>query len=190
MKNGEAVKTICVFCGAKPGNDPRFLQAATEVGQLIAGRGHRLAYGGGNVGLMGALANGALAAGGQVLGVIPHKLLERELAHKRIQQMDVVADMAVRKERMLAVSDGFLSLPGGLGTLDEFFEVLTLRQVGYHHKPSVLLNLDGYYADLLHALQGFSVKGLVDRLELDRLLVATTPAQALDQLEAAMSAPA
>ena len=136
-------KTICVFCGAKPGNDPGFLSLAFSIGQLIAIRGHRLAYGGGNVGLMGAVAGGALEAGGDVLGVIPEKLLAREMAHKGIQQMEIVTDMASRKDRMVAVSDGFLSLPGGLGTLDEMFEVLTLRQIGYHQKPSVLLNYEG-----------------------------------------------
>lgn len=188
--DGDHGKSICVFCGGKSGNDPQFSALATEVGRAIALRGYRLVYGGGNVGLMGAVANGALAAGGQVLGIIPHKLLAREMAHTGIQKMDVVDDMATRKNRMLAVSDGFLSLPGGLGTLDELFEILTLRQIGYHEKPSVLLNHDGYYSELLRTLQGFVVKGLVDRRELDRLLVATGPAQALDQLEAAMSAPA
>ena len=183
-------KTICVFCGAKPGNDPGFLSLAFSIGQLIAIRGHRLAYGGGNVGLMGAVAGGALEAGGDVLGVIPEKLLAREMAHKGIQQMEIVTDMASRKDRMVAVSDGFLSLPGGLGTLDEMFEVLTLRQIGYHQKPSVLLNYEGYYSELLAVLQGFARKGLVDRLEIDRLLVASTPTEALDQLEVAMSAPA
>ncbi len=187
---GKGGKTICVFCGGKPGNDPQFSESARAVGAAIANRGHRLAYGGGNVGLMGALANGALLAGGQVLGIIPRKLLAREMAHSGIQQMEIVDDMAVRKNRMVEVSDGFLSLPGGLGTLDELFEVMTLRQIGYHDKPSVLFNLDGYYSELLQALQGFVGKGLVDRRELDRLLIATSVAQALDQLEAAMSAPA
>jgi uncharacterized protein (TIGR00730 family) len=183
----DATKTICVFCGAKAGNDPSFARAATEIGRSIAERGHRLAYGGGNVGLMGAVADGALAAGGEVLGIIPHKLLEREMAHKGIQQMEIVADMATRKDRMMAVSDAFLSLPGGLGTLDELFEVLTLRQIGYHQKPSAVLNLNDYYTDFLNSLQGFAAKGLIDRRELERLLVAATPQQVLDQLEIALS---
>ena len=187
---GKGGKTICVFCGGKPGNDPQFSESARAIGAAIANRGHRLAYGGGNVGLRGAVADGALLAGGQVLGIIPHKLLVREMAHREIQQMEIVDDMAIRKNRMVEVSDGFLSLPGGLGTLDELFEVMTLRQIGYHDKPSVLFNLDGYYSELLQALQGFVEKGLVDRRELDRLLIATSVAQALDQLEAAMSAPA
>lgn len=183
-------KTICVFCGAKPGNDPKFIRVAQATGRELGRRGHRLAFGGGNVGLMGALADAALAAGGQVLGIIPHKLLEREMAHKGVSQMEIVADMATRKERMIAESDAFLSLPGGLGTLDELFEVLTLRQIGYHEKPSALLNLDGYFSELISALQGFANAGLIDRKELDRLLIGQTPAQALDQLEAAMRGPA
>lgn len=181
---------ICVFCGAKPGNDPKYTRLAETVGRALAQRGHRLVYGGGNVGLMGALANGALSAGGQVTGIIPHKLLERELAHKGIQQMEVVPDMATRKDRMIAISDAFLSLPGGLGTLDEMFEVLTLRQIGYHNKPSALLNLDGYFSPLVAALHSFVASGLVDRREVDRLLVADDARVALDQLESASAAPA
>lgn len=176
--------SIAVFCGARPGNHPKFLAAAEQTGRLIAGRGLRLVYGGGNVGLMGALANGALAAGGQVLGIIPTKLLERELAHRGIQEMDVVADMSMRKEHMVAAADAFLTLPGGLGTLDELFEVLTLRQIGYHQKPSVLVDLDGYFSGLVQALRGFQSHGLIDAIELDRLLVAATPEDALDQLTA------
>lgn len=176
--------SIAVFCGARPGNDPKFMAVAEQTGRLIAGRGLRLVYGGGNVGLMGALANGALAAGGQVLGIIPTKLLERELAHKGIQEMDVVSDMATRKEHMVAAADAFLSLPGGLGTLDELFEVLTLRQIGYHQKPSALLDLDGYFSGLVQALHGFRSHGLIDSVELDRLLIATSPEHALDLLTA------
>lgn len=178
--------SIAVFCGARSGNDPKFKAAAEQTGRLIAGRGWRVVYGGGNVGLMGALANGALAAGGQVLGIIPHKLLERELAHKGIQEMDVVPDMATRKERMITASDAFLSLPGGLGTLDEMFEVLTLRQIGYHQKPSALVDLDGYFSGLVQALRGFQGHGLIDAVELDRLLIAATPEDALERLAAVL----
>ena len=173
-------KAVCVFCGAKPGNDPKYLRIATATGAQLAQRGFALVFGGGNVGLMGAVAAGALAAGGEVIGIIPQKLVDRELAHRGLSQLHIVADMATRKTLMIQTSDAFLSLPGGLGTLDELFEVLTLRQVGYHDKPSALLNVDGYYSKLIAAIDDFVAAGLVDPRERARLLVADTIDQALD----------
>ena len=180
MDSKQRRKAICVFCGAKPGNDPKFVRIAHDTGTQLAQRGFALVFGGGNVGLMGAVANGALAAGGEVIGIIPQKLVERELAHRGISQLHVVSDMAVRKTMMVEISDAFLSLPGGLGTLDELFEVLTLRQIGYHDKPSALLNVDDYFSKLVAAIEGFVAAGLVDQRERDRLLVGDTVATALE----------
>ncbi|MCX7203813.1 MAG: TIGR00730 family Rossman fold protein [Burkholderiales bacterium] len=127
---------VCVFCGARPGSQPRFLELARRTGTAIARSGATLVYGGGSVGMMGALADAALQAGGEVIGVIPSALVAREVGHAALTRNEVVADMQVRKQRMIELSDAFLTLPGGLGTLDELFEVLTLRQLREHDKPS------------------------------------------------------
>ena len=141
--------SVCVFCGAKPGlQGSRHVADAKLAGQLIAKRGWRLVYGGGGRGLMGSVADGALDAGGSVLGVIPELLVEAELAHPRVTELRIVPDMAVRKTRLIEQSDAFLILPGGMGTLDELFEVITLTQLGYLQKPIIIYNPDGFY-DLL-----------------------------------------
>ena len=170
--SGSAIGSVCVFCGARSGNQPQFAQAARDAGRLIAQQGWMLVFGGGGVGLMGETANAALAAGGRVVGVIPERLVAREAGHARLTRLEVVADMGERKDRMIELSDAFLVLPGGLGTLDELFEVLTLRQIGYHAKPTAILSLDGYFDTLLAALREFAGKGLVDPRDLDRLIVA------------------
>jgi uncharacterized protein (TIGR00730 family) len=177
--------TICVFCGAKSGLDPKYLKIARQTGAAIAVRGWRLVFGGGHVGLMGSLADGALAAAGEVIGVIPERLVEREHGHRAIARLEVVPDMATRKVRMIELADAFIALPGGLGTLDELFEVLTLRQVGYHAKSTGLLNLDGYFDDLLAACRGFVKAGFIDAREFDRIVVATSIDTLLDQVGAA-----
>ena len=159
-------RTICVFCGAKSGNDPRWILEASAFGRALAARGWALVYGGGNVGLMGALADGALSAGGEVIGVIPHKLMQRELAHRGLSRLEVVSDMAERKTRMIVISDAFVALPGGLGTLDELFEVLTLAQVGYHRKPMVMHNQAGYWDGLLAVCRSMADSGFVHPGEL------------------------
>jgi uncharacterized protein (TIGR00730 family) len=154
-------RSVCVFCGATLGAEPRFAEIARRTGMLIARTGATLVYGGGSVGMMGALADGALAAGGTVVGVIPKFLVDREAAHTGLARMEVVADMQLRKQRMIEIADAFIALPGGLGTLDELFEVLTLRQLGFHSKRAVAVSDGGYY-DALHAsLQGFVAAGLV-----------------------------
>jgi uncharacterized protein (TIGR00730 family) len=188
MNNASRRKAVCVFCGAKPGNDPKFLRIATDTGTQLAQRGFALVFGGGNVGLMGAVAAGALAAGGEVIGIIPQKLVDRELAHRGVSQLHIVADMATRKALMIQSSDAFLSLPGGLGTLDELFEVLTLRQVGYHDKPSALLNVDGYFCKLIAAIDDFVAAGLVDPRERARLLIANSVTQVLDLISNELAA--
>jgi uncharacterized protein (TIGR00730 family) len=173
---------VGVFCGAKSGDDPRWVNAAFDLGRALGERGWTLVYGGGNVGLMGALADGALAAGGAVVGVIPRRLLEREVAHRGLSRLEVVADMAERKTRMIELADAFLTLPGGLGTLDEFFEVLTLAQIGYHDKRSVLLDQVGYWQPLLAAVQSMVAHGFVRQADLASLRVVDSMAGALEAL--------
>lgn len=143
------VTSICIFCGSRYGTDPRFRAAATRLGELAGAAGLRVIYGGGQVGLMGAAADAAMAAGGEVVGLIPARLLEREVGHRAITELVVAQDMFDRKDQMIARSDAFVILPGGLGTLDELLEVLTLRQLDYHGKPIVVVNIGGYWDPLI-----------------------------------------
>jgi uncharacterized protein (TIGR00730 family) len=141
--------SICVFCGSRYGADPRFRAAATRFGELAGRAQTRLIYGGGHVGLRGAGADAAIAAGGEVVGLIPARLLEREVGHRAITELVVTKDMFERKQQMIDRADAFVVLPGGLGTLDELLEVVTLRQLGYHGKPIVVVNLGGYWDPLI-----------------------------------------
>lgn len=177
-----AIRSVCVFCGAKAGRDPAFVALARRVGELLAARGLELVYGGGGVGLMGALAEGALDAGGRVSGVIPRALVRREHAPRELHRLEVVESMAIRKERMIALADAFLVLPGGLGTLDELFEVLTLRQIGLHAKPLAIVDHDGYFANLMATLRGFVQAGFVAAHDLEHVLVDPRPEVLLDRL--------
>ena len=146
-----------MFCGSSAGRHPRFAEAARELATALAGRDIEIVYGGGNIGLMGVVADAALAAGGRVIGVIPHGLVSRELAHPALTTLHVVDSMHERKAMMADLSDGFIALPGGFGTLEEFCEVVTWTQLGIHLKPCGLLNVEGYYDGLLaflaHALR-------------------------------------
>jgi uncharacterized protein (TIGR00730 family) len=150
------VVRLCVFCGSSPGLNPAFAAATRVLGAELALRGIEVVYGGGNVGLMGVLADAVLASGGRVIGVIPHALVARELAHQGVTALHVVNSMHERKARMAELSDGFIALPGGFGTLEEFCEAVTWTQLGVHAKPCGLLNVDGFYDGLLaffeHAL--------------------------------------
>jgi hypothetical protein len=139
------VKRVCVFCGSSAGADPAFTHAAAEVGAVLAKRSLGLVYGGGNVGLMGVLADAALTAGGEVIGVIPQALVDRELAHRGVTDLRIVQSMHERKATMADLSDAFIALPGGYGTLEEFCEILTWAQLGLHRKPFGLLNVAGFY---------------------------------------------
>jgi uncharacterized protein (TIGR00730 family) len=143
------LNSLCVFCGSSPGVDLSFLASAKEVGRLLASQGRRLVYGGGRIGLMGAVADAAIAEGGEVIGVIPRSLLEKEVAHLGLSDLRVVASMHERKATMAELSDGFIALPGGIGTLEEFFEIWTWGQLGLHHKPFGLLNVAGFFDPLL-----------------------------------------
>ncbi|HEY6937198.1 MAG TPA: TIGR00730 family Rossman fold protein [Terriglobales bacterium] len=143
------IQRICVFCGSSDGARPEYLDAATELGKQLAATNIGLVYGGAGVGLMGAVADAVLAAGGEVIGVMPRSLVEREVAHSKVRDLRVVGSMHERKALMAEVADAFIALPGGLGTLEEFFEVWTWAQLGEHTKPLGMLNVAGYYDPLL-----------------------------------------
>ncbi len=175
------MRSICVFCGSNSGAKPDYEAAAVALGRALVERGLTLVYGGSRVGLMGALADAALAAGGRVHGVIPRRLLDKELAHPRLTQLDVVTSMHERKARMAELSDGFVALPGGAGTLEELFEVWTWAQLGFHAKPVGFLNAHGDY-DLLLAFLDHSVAEAFVRPALrDMLMVETDSSRLLDR---------
>jgi hypothetical protein len=143
------LRSICVFCGSSPDVDELYMASAREMGRLLASQGLRIVYGGGRLGLMGALADAAVAAGGDIVGVIPGALVDKEVAHRGLSELRVVASMHDRKALMAELADGFVALPGGIGTLEEFFEIWTWGQLGLHHKPFGLLNVGGFYDPLL-----------------------------------------
>jgi uncharacterized protein (TIGR00730 family) len=157
------MKSICVYCGSNAGNKPVYAERAQALGARIAAEGLQLVYGGGNVGLMGIVADAVLAHGGEVVGVIPEQLVQWEVAHKGVTRLEVVANMHERKARMFDLSDAFVALPGGFGTLDEMFEMLTWRQLGLGKKPCAFLDVDGFYAPLI---------GMIDRMVEERFLHA------------------
>jgi uncharacterized protein (TIGR00730 family) len=152
MANMNKIKTICVYCGSGPGTNPHFVEAAIALGKLLAESGIRLVYGGGSIGLMGAVATSVLDHGGAVTGIIPDFLTARENALKRVQEMIVTPDMHERKRLMFERSDAFVALPGGIGTLEELVEQLTWQQLGRHSKPILLANIDGFWEPLLALL--------------------------------------
>ena len=154
-------RRICVFCGSASGDDPRFADAARLLGRELARRHIGLVYGGGRVGLMGQLADAALAAGGEVFGVIPQKLCDLEVGHTGLTELFVVDSMHARKMLMAQLADAFIALPGGFGTLDELFEVVTWGQLGYHHKPVGLLDVAGYFAPLLAFIDHATATGFI-----------------------------
>jgi uncharacterized protein (TIGR00730 family) len=174
---------ICVFTGSSSGKDPRFDAGARAFGSLIAARGHGLVYGGGKVGLMGAVAQAALAGGGEVTGVIPRFMDVREVAHKGLTSLEWVDSMHARKARMAELSDAFVALPGGWGTLDELFEILTWAQLGLHAKPVALLNLEAFFDPLLSYLEAAKAAGFVREQHHDLLHVASNPEALLHHLE-------
>jgi uncharacterized protein (TIGR00730 family) len=155
------MRSVCVFCGGNPGARPIYVVAARNLGEVIAARGLGLVYGGASTGLMGAVADGALARGGRVTGVLPEFMIPREIAHRGLSELHFVSSMHQRKAEMVARADAFIALPGGFGTLDELFEVLTWSQLGLHHKPCALLDVDGYFAPLCAFLDHATVEGLL-----------------------------
>jgi uncharacterized protein (TIGR00730 family) len=179
------MQTVCVFCGSRPGSGTAYLEMARLVGKLLAQRGMTVVYGGGRVGLMGALADGALAAQGRIVGVIPQMLIEREVGHAGLSELHVVRTMAERKEVMGQLSDAFLSLPGGIGTMDELFEAWTWTQLGLQRKPSGLLNFQGYYDPLIQFLDRAVEAGFLDERNRANLWVDQDPERLIERLCAA-----
>jgi uncharacterized protein (TIGR00730 family) len=178
------VRRVCVFCGSTPGHDPRYADAARRLARGLASRGIGVVFGGGSIGLMGVLADHALAAGAEVTGVIPHGLAARELAHRGVADMRVVPTMHARKALMAELAEGFVALPGGMGTLEELFEIVTWGQLGIHRKPIGVLNVAGYY-DPLVALLGHAVaEGFVSAAGRDLVIVDDEPERLLDRMAA------
>lgn len=173
---------VCVFCGSSPGNLPEFADAAREVGQILAGRGINLVYGGGRVGLMGILADATLQAGGHVVGVIPEALAHKEIAHDGLTELHVVSGMHERKALMASRATAFLTLPGGIGTFEEFFEILSWGALGIHRKPIGLLNVAGYFDPLISLLDHGANAQLIRRNFLDLLRTSDQPEQLIADL--------
>ncbi len=180
------LRRVCVFCGSSTGTDPAHLDGARRLGSLVAGAGLGLVYGGATVGLMGAVADAALAAGGEVIGVIPHQLFSAEVPHTGLTELHQVPDMHARKALMYDLADAFVVLPGGLGTLEELFEAATWNQLGLHgrFKPLVLLSIDGFYAPLIQMLDDATAAGFVSARWRSSIATAATPADALHTLGA------
>ncbi len=176
------MKTVCIYCGARPGNDPAILEHTLQLATEIVSRDINLLYGGSSSGLMGQLADQALSLGGHVIGVMPDKQIGLELVHPSLSEMHLVDSMSTRKNKMQELSDGFIALPGGFGTMDELFETLTSAQINLHTKPVGLLNVNGYYNHLLAFLDNACEMGLLAPYNRSLLKVASTPAALLDKM--------
>ncbi|HEX7029537.1 MAG TPA: TIGR00730 family Rossman fold protein [Gammaproteobacteria bacterium] len=178
------IKNLCVFCGSSRGEDARYAQAARELGSLMAERGLGLVYGGGRIGLMGEIASAVLEAGGEAVGVIPEALLRREVGHGALTRLEVVDSMHTRKARMADLADGFIAMPGGFGTFEEWFEIITWAQLGIHDKPCVLLNVAGYFDPLLELVERAVNEKFIRAKHRGLFAVAETPAKVLDCIAA------
>ena len=178
------MKRLCVFCGANSGHDPRYVDAAAALGRSIAQAGLGLVYGGASIGLMGAVADAALAEGGEVIGVIPQTLVAREVAHHGLSDLRVVTSMHERKALMADLSDGFIALPGGVGTLEELFEVWTWSHLGLHRKPCGLLDVAGFYSGLGRFIDHVQQEGFLRDGVRDMLLMAENPTQMIAAMRA------
>jgi uncharacterized protein (TIGR00730 family) len=176
------LKSLCVYCGSSPGRRASYIEATEALGRLIAAEGITLVYGGGNVGLMGALADSVLQAGGQVIGVIPERLVAKEVAHKGLTELHRVASMHERKLKMAELSDAFIALPGGVGTLEEIFEVFTWTQLGLHLKPCAFLDVEQYYARLFQFLNHMAEERFIKKEHLASLIRADDSADLLIKL--------
>ena len=173
---------VCVFCGSNPGNDPAYAAEAAATGRALAERGIGVVYGGGSVGLMGIVADAAMAAGGEVIGVMPQALVDREIAHERISELRVVGSMHERKALMAELADAFVALPGGAGTLDELFEVYTWAQLGLHDKPCGMLDVEDYFAGIAAFLEHAVAERFVREEHLAMLMVERDPRTLIDRL--------
>ena len=176
------MKRLAVYCGSASPEDPRYVQLAYDVGAELADRGIGLVYGGGKLGLMGAVAKGAKDAGGEVIGIIPEHLVKAEVANHDCDELVTVSGMHERKQRFTDLSDGFITIPGGVGTMDELWEAMSWSQLGYHSKPCGLLNVAGYYDQLLAFLDHCVAQGFVHPKHRSMVLTDTEPARLIDQL--------
>lgn len=184
MANSRTLRTVCVFCGSRPGGSPVFLDAAAAMGKALAARGLALVYGGAKVGLMGALANAALGAGGHVIGVIPKGLVQKEILHDGLSELYLTETMHERKERMIVLADAFVSLPGGFGTYDEFFETLTLAQIGFHEKPNALLDTEGFFQPMVTLMRHTIAHSFAAPEHEGLVIVEPDPERLLDRVAA------
>jgi uncharacterized protein (TIGR00730 family) len=179
------LKSVCVFCGSRMGARPEYLEGAKALGTEIARRGFTLVYGGTSVGLMGAVADAALAQGGKVVGVLPHVLRDREIAHKGLTELHLVDSMHTRKAMMAERADAFIAMPGGIGTFEELFEVTTWAQLGIHHKPIGLLNVADFYGPLLALMRRAVDEGFIPEARAQPFTCEASPAALMDALERA-----
>lgn len=177
------LQNICVYCGSNKGNRPEYVDAAKELAHALVQKNLGLVYGGASVGIMGILADEVLRLGGRVTGVMPQSLIEKEVGHDHLTHMHIVSSMHERKSKMAELSDGFIALPGGLGTLEEVFEVLTWGQLGFHTKPCALLNVCDYYAHLNTFLQHCVNEGFLKDVHLASLMIASSPSDILKRFE-------
>jgi len=176
------MQRICVFCASNPGHNPAYVTLARALGTLLAERGHTVVFGGGRVGLMGALAEAALSAGGEVIGVMPHALVQREAAHRELTKLHIVDSMHERKAMLSELSDGFIALPGGIGTLEELFEVWTWGHLGVHTKPIGLLGVAGYWNALVTFLDHMGEEGFMRPNTRELLLIDTDATRLLTRM--------
>lgn len=178
------MKRVCVFCGSNSGARPGYVAAARALGEALARQGMELVFGGGHVGLMGSIADAVLRQGGKVIGVIPEALVARELAHRGVQDLRVVSSMHERKALMADLAEGFIALPGGFGTFEEFCEILTWGQLGLHRKPCGILNVDGYYRALLELFDHGTAEGFIPAPHRDWVLEETDASRLLERMRA------
>jgi uncharacterized protein (TIGR00730 family) len=183
FKRSILMKSICVFCGSSVGRRAGYIAGAQSLGRLIAGRGLTLVYGGGNIGLMREVADSAIASGGEVIGVMPRSIVEKEIAHQNLTQLHVVGSMHERKAIMADISDAFIALPGGFGTIDELFEIMTWNQLEIINKPTGLLNIDGFFDHLTNYISHAVKERFIRKEHQENLIVETDEKMLLERLE-------
>ncbi len=179
------IRRLAVYCGSAPGGDPRFEEAARELGRIMAERGLDLVYGGGRLGLMGIVADTVIARGGRAYGVIPRALVDKEVAHTGLTELITVTTMHERKAKMTELCDAFVCLPGGIGTLDEMFEAWTWNALGYHCQPFALLNVGGFWTPFVEFMAHVSAAGFVSPRRLQQMIVGDTPDEVINMLDEA-----